>query len=195
MFAMDESQTPRLTYKVELPGGQSRLQEAALYIMEKCAEAEAFGLTKLNKILWRADFRAYASRRLPVTGRQYQRLPQGPVPVEMFPVLQEMLRYEYVRIERRPVGPYEEQRPIPLVKPSLRYFSPDDLAYLDASVADYWGHSARDVSEDSHGVAWATRENGDPMAYDLALLLDAPLAEDEAQRLANIGRKMGWRTH
>jgi hypothetical protein len=87
---MYESRPPHLTFQVKLPGGQSRLREAALYVMTRCANAEAFGLVKLNKILWRADFKAYAARRVPVTGRQYQRLAQGPAPVEMLPVLQEL---------------------------------------------------------------------------------------------------------
>lgn len=191
---MDESRTPNLTYKVQLPGGQSRLREAALYVMKKCEGAEAFGLTKLNKILWRADFRAYAARRVPVTGRQYQRLQQGPAPVEMYPVLQEMQRDEYMRIERREAGPFEEQRPVALVEPSMRYFSADDVAYLDAAIEDYWHHSARGVSKDSHGVAWETRNNGDPMPYNLALLSDDKLDAWEISRFAELGQKRGWKS-
>lgn len=191
---MDESRTPRLTFKVTLPGGQRRLREAALYVMGKCADAEAFGLTKLNKILWRADFRAYAARRVPVTGRQYQRLAQGPAPVEMLPVLQDMQRDGEMRIEKRPVGPFEEQRPIALVEPSLRYFSADDLAYLDAAIEGYWNHSGRDVSRDSHGVAWETRANGDPMPYDLALLSDDVLDAWEIDHFSRLAQERGWRS-
>jgi hypothetical protein len=61
---MQESQIPRLTYRVELPGGQVRLREAALYVMKKCENLHFFGLTKLNKILWKADFSAFAARRV-----------------------------------------------------------------------------------------------------------------------------------
>ena len=191
---MDESRPPKLTFKVELPGGQSRLREAALYVMSKCAEADAFGLTKLNKILWRADFRAYAARRVPVTGRQYQRLQQGPAPVEMYPILQEMQRDGDMKIERRPVGHLEEQRPIALVSPSLRYFSADDLAYLDAAIEDYWSHTGRGVSRDSHGVAWKTRSDGDPMPYDLALLSDDVLDAWQIDHFSKLARERDWRS-
>lgn len=192
---MDETRPSRLTFKVTLPGGQSRLREAALYVMQRCADAEAFGLTKLNKILWKADFRAYATRRVPITGRQYQRLSQGPAPVEMYPVLQEMQRNGDIRIERRPVGSFEEQRPSALVEPSLRYFSADDLSYLDAAIEAYWHHTGRGVSRDSHGVAWRTRANGDPMPYDLALLSDEKMSEDEVERFVEIGKSRHWKTH
>ncbi len=191
---MDESRTPRLTYKVDLPGGQDRLKEAALHIMRRCEDAERFGLTKLNKILWRADFKAYAARRMPVTGRLYQRLQQGPAPVEMLPLLQEMQLAKLMRIEPVPVRNFTEHRPVALVEPSLRYFSPDDLVYLDAAVDYFWDYSGRAVSKESHGVAWETRSNGDPMPYDLALLSDERLTEAEATRFAHLGTKRGWQS-
>src|SRR6478672_8661822 len=93
-------QRSKLTWKVPLAGGQRRLREAVLYVSNACTEAERFGLVKLNKIIWRADFESFAQRGQPVTGRQYQRLPQGPAPIEMKPVLNEMLRAGLARIER-----------------------------------------------------------------------------------------------
>lgn len=83
-------QRQKLTWKVPLAGGQKRLREAVLYVSNACRDAERFGLVKLNKIIWRADFESFAQRGQPVTGRQYQRLPQGPAPVEMLPVLDEL---------------------------------------------------------------------------------------------------------
>lgn len=191
---MDHSSAPRLTYKVSLPGGQSRLREAALYVMKKCEGAESFGLTKLNKILWRADFKAFAARRTPVTGRQYQRLQQGPAPVEMKPILNEMERDGIMKIEKREVGPFEESRPIALVEPSLRYFSADDLAYLDSAIEQYWDFTGRGVSRDSHGIAWQTRSNGDAMAYDLALLSDDKLGAREIALFSRLATERGWQS-
>lgn len=192
---MDLSIAPHLTYKVDLPGGQTRLREAALYVMDACQGADAFGLTKLNKMLWKADFEAYAARRVPVTGRQYQRLPQGPAPVEMLPVLQDLQKDGFVQIEKRKVGNFFESRPIPLAKPSLRYFSQDDISFVDRAITFYWDLTGRGVSRDSHGVAWSTRENGDLMPYDLALLSDDPLSESEIDRFSRLGQERGWRSH
>lgn len=192
---MDESRAPHLTYKVKLPGGQTRLREAALYVMKKCEDADFFGLTKLNKVLWRADFHAYAQRRTPVTGRHYQRLSQGPAPVEMLPVLNELERDGYIKIEKRLLGNFEERRPIALVDASLRYFSADDLSYLDSAIQYYWQRTGREVSTDSHGVAWETRENGDLMPYELSLLSDDPLSERDTAKFADLGRERGWRTN
>jgi hypothetical protein len=191
---MDESRTPHVTHKVDLPGGKMRLREAALYVMAKSANLDFFGLTKLNKILWKADFSAFAARRVPVTGRLYQRLENGPAPVEMRPLLDEMVRDGLVRIDLRPAGRYTEQRPVALTEPSLRYFSPDDLSYLDAAIEAYSNHSGSEVSRASHGVAWGTRKNGDPMPYDLALLSDEPLSDGDLERFFEFGRDRLWRS-
>lgn len=192
---MDQSRPPRLTYRVHLAGGQQRLREAALYVMKKCQHADFFGMTKLNKILWKADFSAYAGRQTPVTGRQYQRLKNGPAPVEMLPVLQDLQSADFVRIETKEMGPYLERRPIALVEPSMRFFSADDLTYLDAAIDLYWNFSGSGVSEDSHGVAWKTRKNGDPMPYELALLSDDELSAYEAEYFSGLGKERGWVSH
>lgn len=191
---MDQSAPPRLTYRVDLPGGQNRLGEATLHIVNKCQSAESFGLTKLNKMLWRADFRAYAERRQPVTGRQYQRLQQGPAPVEMPIILESLLADQAIEIEKRKVYSFFESRPIPRAEPSLRWFSSDDLDYLDEAIQFYWSHTGRGVSKHSHGVAWETRDNGDPMPYDLALLSDVLLTDFELVDFADYGKERGWRT-
>lgn len=189
---MDQSKPPRLTYRVDLPGGQHRLAEATLYVATKCQDAASFGLTKLNKVLWRADFRAYADRRQPVTGRQYQRLKQGPAPVEMPIVLDTLLADRALEIESRQVISFAEKRPVALLQPSLRWFSPDDLRYLDDAIKFYWEHTGRGVSKHSHGVAWETRTDGEPMPYDLALLSDDDLTPVEVAFFSRLGQERGW---
>ncbi|MFZ3235603.1 MAG: hypothetical protein WA184_09560, partial [Stellaceae bacterium] len=71
------------------------------------------GLIKLNKILWKADFDAYAARNIPVTGRAYQRLELGPAPREMRPLLNEMIRARLIHLEETDFGDgVIEYRPI-----------------------------------------------------------------------------------
>jgi hypothetical protein len=183
-----------LTFKVQLPGGQRRLKEAVLYVASKCFDAPSFGLVKLNKILWKADFDAFAERSQPVTGRQYSRQKQGPVPVEMLPVLNEMVRDGLIEIASSKIIDYDERRPRALVAPSLKLFSASDLSYLDRSIEFYWDRTGREASDDSHGVAWKTRENGDLMPYELAYLSDEPLDGPQKARLLRLGSDRGWRS-
>lgn len=182
------------TYKINLSGGQQRLKEAILYVADKGQAMTYFGAVKLNKILWRADFRAFYDRGQPVTGRQYQRLPLGPAPVEMPPIIREMLRDGLLEIALRNQGGKPEHRHVPKVLPVLKFFSADDLAYLDESVEHYRFMTGTETSDESHGIAWKTRQDGDPIPYQAAYFEDKPLSNVSLRRLAEIGRSRGWRS-
>lgn len=182
-----------LTYRYRLPGGQERLKELILYVSDRSAKMPRFGLTKLNKIIWRADFMAFAARRVPITGEAYQRLAKGPAPVEMKPMLGEMkdlglIEFEYVDFGDGRV----EQRVIALATPNLRMFSEDDLQYVNDSIEHYWDKTGREASDDSHGVAWQTREDGDAMPYELAFLSDKALNPEQLERLGGMARERDW---
>ena len=158
---------PKLTWKVSLPGGQRRLREAVLYVSQKCEGAPYFGKVKLNKVIWRADFESFAQRGQPVTGRQYQRLKQGPAPVEMLPVLNALQAEGLLTFKAIQQGDYQEQRPIALQSPMLTFFSPQDLEYLDRAILAYWERTGTEVSDISHGTAWKSREDGEAMPLSL----------------------------
>lgn len=185
-------QRAKLTWKVHLPGGQKRLREAVLYVSRKCENAPLFGLVKLNKIIWRADFESFAQRGQPVTGRQYQRLKQGPAPVEMLPVLNELQAEGLLRIERSKVVDFEEQRPIALAEPVLTFFSPGDLECLDRAISVYWEKSGKETSDISHGVGWSSRLDGEPMPYELAYLSDEPIGRSQKARLLKLATANSW---
>lgn len=181
-----------MTWKVDLPGGQRRLREAILYVSKACAEAPFFGLVKLNKIIWRADFESFAQRGQPITGRLYQKLKQGPAPVEMLPLLNELQADGHLAIRNVPLGHYQEQRPIALAEPVLTFFSRQDLDYFDRAIASYWELTGKEVSDLSHGVAWKTREDGEPMPYESAYLSDEQVGTGQRGRLLKLATEHRW---
>jgi hypothetical protein len=182
-----------LTNKVELPGGANRLRELIIYVSEQCADARRFGAVKLNKIIWRADFESYASRRVPVTGREYRRQIFGPVPKEMVPLHRDMVRDRLISLERRVLAPEViEDRTLALVKPNLDLFTPEDMGFVNASIRHYWSMTGEESSDESHGVAWSTRSNGDPMPYELAFLSDEPLDIPHRKHIAELIYQKGW---
>ena len=187
-------QQPRqLTMSVNLPGGQDRLRQTILYVSAQCATATRFGLIKLNKIIWKADFSSFAARGVPVTGRAYKRQKFGPVAAEMLPLYSEMLREGIISIERVNFGEdVVEKRTIPAAEPNLGRFSLEDLVFVDRSVDYYWNKTGEESSDDSHGVAWSTRSNGEEMPYELAYLSDAPLGIGQRLRLEDRMLREGW---
>lgn len=188
-----EGYTPKLTFLYELPGGQNRLRQLILYVAQQCRGTGRFGGIKLNKILWKADFDSFAARQVPVTGRRYQREKFGPVPKEMLPLHRDMQREGIIRVDQVDFGDdIVENRTVPLVSPDLSLFTPEDIAFVDTAILYYWNMTGMETSDDSHGVAWRTRANGEPMPYEAAFLSDHPLSPRQRHRIARRIYDEGW---
>ena len=187
------SERGHLSFRIELSGGQARLRELVLHVCARCADADRFGKVKLNKILWRADIRAYAERRMPVTGRTYQKLAAGPAPLEMPLILAELEAEGSIVFSRREMSDgYVELRPVAHVAPSLRAFSPDDIDYVEEAIRFYWSMSATQASDLSHGAAWKSRKFLDPIPYESAFLSDSKMTADERVRFGAMAAAKGW---
>lgn len=181
-------------YRVDLSGGQRRLKEAILYVAQKGRPMNFFGRIKLNKIIWRADFRSFYERQQPVTGRSYQKLEWGPALIEMMPVMQDMLRDDLLIEEPQRHGDKIEYRPIAKVHPVLKFFSPNDLEYLDESLRHYWDLTGTEASDESHGLAWQSRNIGDAIPYEASFFEDKPLSIKSLARFASFARKLNLRS-
>ena len=172
------------TLRVQRPGGNNRLRQMILYIAQRCAEEERFGVIKLNKILWKADFESYAQRRIPITGVEYRKLPLGPAPKDMPDVTMMMRARGEIRIEELS-DVRDEKRTIALVAPDMSLFDEQDIKFADQAIAYYRGRTGKEASDDSHGAAWSSQNIGDLMPYQLADLSDKMLGLKQHNRLAS----------
>src|SRR4030042_4658500 len=105
-----------------------KFRELVLYVAQKCADDPRFGATKLNKILFFADFLAYAKYGEPITNAAYIKLPYGPGAKPMAPVREEMLENHEIAIERRERYGRSQERIVPLRKPDLSGFTATEIA-------------------------------------------------------------------
>jgi hypothetical protein len=182
-----------LTYSKHLPGGaRERLRELILYVSERCEKSKRFGMIKLNKIIWRADFTAFEKRRVPITGAGYHKLKLGPAPVEMRPVLEEMRAKHEIEIDSVDFDTKSEKRVIAILPANVNYFSVDDLKFVDAAIEYYWDKSGTEASDDSHGIAWKTRQEREKIPYEAIFLNDAPLGADAKRKFAKMAREKQW---
>lgn len=189
-------EAPKLTASVLMPDGQKRLRALILYVAEECRDAPRFGLIKLNKILWKADYSAFAERGRPVTGRAYQRLRWGPAPIEMKPLLREMFEAREISYADTDFGDdVVEQRILAEVRADVRVFMAEELRFVDRAISYYWDKTGTEASDDSHGIAWKTRTNGDPMPYELAYLSDRTLEGRQLARLVEKATTQGWKSY
>ena len=70
----------KITYEFPEMRPDERLRELILYIALKCESDARFNATRLNKILFYADFVSFANTGKPVTGAAYKAIDRGPVP-------------------------------------------------------------------------------------------------------------------
>ena len=85
-----------------------------------------------------------------------------------------------------------EKRTIACASPKLDLFSAEDMEFVDRAIQYYWDKTGEEASDDSHGVAWNTRSNGDPMPYESAYLSDLTLGPKQRQRLEDRMLERGW---
>ena len=176
--------------------GEARLAELILYISQKCVNDPKFGATKLNKILYFADFMAYGTYGRPITGVPYCHREMGPAPQRLRLVRRYLEANRALIVQKKPLREGREQhRTIALRNPDLRDFPPDDIAMVDGMIKFFWDLDAEDSSELSHQmVGWNVTEMNEVIPYRSIFFSDPPLTaqeEEYAQTLVKRGLERG----
>lgn len=169
----------RVAYKINDSLGEERLKELILYVATRCAHDPAFGATKLNKILWKSDFMAFAHHGIPITGVDYMKLPQGPVPRRLMPLQDELVRDKRAVVAELPAQwTFTRKVTVPLAPPRLSLFTPDQIALVDEVIAAFLPLTAKDVSALSHGKAWEAAGYQETIPYETVFLADEITHDD-----------------
>jgi hypothetical protein len=162
---------------VKFKFSEKKFTELVLYIAARCEKRARFGATKLNKILFYADFMAVEQRGRPITGASYQRLRHGPAPKALKPITEEMRRKGSFAWQETPLGPRAaEKRPIALRPPDLRIFDADEISLVDMAIEALIEQTAAEVSESSHRFpGWALARDQEEIPYATVLLSPGPI--------------------
>jgi len=86
----------------------------------------------------------------------------------------------------------EQHRVIPLRSAKLTLFSGRDIAIVDEVINELWDKTATQVSVESHGVQWNTRNLYDKIPYESAYLSEQPITPADIERTAALVAKFGW---
>lgn len=158
----------------------NKFKEAIMYVCQKSEQDARFGSTKLNKILFYADFRAYTQLKAPITGATYRHLSEGPAPKEMLALRAELEAEGALRIEPRVYFNREQRRPVALRQADLTVFTGQEVAILDAALEYLWGKDATESTDMSHREwGWKLTEENEEIPYALAWLSPDPLSQEQ----------------
>lgn len=179
-------------YTFEVPRGKQRFRELIVYASAKCADDPHFGSTKLNKILFYSDFRAFERLGEPITGFAYFALPEGPAPYLMRPVRRELEAEGAIEIEESLVGNHTQIRTIAHREADTDLFTKGELAIVDEVIQELWDKTAREVSEESHGVAWRTRMIEAFIPYEAAFYSDEEATAQDIAEARSLNEQHKW---
>ncbi|MDR0891201.1 MAG: DUF4065 domain-containing protein [Mediterranea sp.] len=133
-----------------------KLQNTVLYFLERCGSTFT---TKMNKLLFYADFLSYKTHGQAITGLGYKAIQHGPVPVKwdrVYSLLDDVLMEEVVFL----MGNYGTR--LCSSQPADEgYFSPKELTVLDVVASKFKETSAVEISDLSHAEdAWLHYHDG-----------------------------------
>jgi hypothetical protein len=155
---------------------RSRVTELVLYLGQRSSQDDGYGMTKLNKLLYRADSEAFRLLGASITGAMYQKEEFGPVLTGLQNVVDDMASKGLVQWAHVDAGAYQRHVPGPRLGPDLRNFTPQELEIIDAALAELAPHGGRSVSEWSHRewAGWRITDLGQPIPYETAIIASEP---------------------
>lgn len=182
-----------LAFTIPVERGLQRFRELIIYISKRSENDPHYGATKLNKILYHSDFKAFERFGVPLTGAAYFRLPNGPAPRAMLPVRRELIAERAISLEKLVLSNgYEQHRIAALRNPVMEHFTADEIALVDEVIRELWPQNATEVSDASHDVRWRVLQHKDNIPYEFAFLSDESATEYDINRVNELNSQYHW---
>lgn len=126
--------------------------------------------TKLNKLLWYADFLAFRSSTVSISGARYAHLPHGPAPDNYATLLAWMTNTDRVLDSEEVLqGHLSWENLVSCAAPDYSLFSNRELGILARVAERFKDDSARTISDTSHQEAgFRQTSNGEFISYAFA---------------------------
>jgi uncharacterized phage-associated protein len=141
------------------------LEKMAAMVSHLASQTGDLYKTKLNKLLFYADFVNYYLYGASISGSRYVHLPYGPVPDGYEDTLETLNHYGVIDVTR--------QNSADLIRtgenPAKDFLSPEERRSLDWVVDNYGNMSASQLTELSHRErAYRDTKSGEEIAYEYA---------------------------
>jgi hypothetical protein len=157
-----------------------KLAELILYISKLSEDDPKFGATKLNKILFFADFSQFRKKRKSITDDTYQRLENGPAPKHLVPVRERLCKKNWLAIQNTVYHGKKQKRLVALRDADLSLFKAEEIALVHSVIKALADKDGKAVSTLSHDfIGWRLAKNGEEIPYSVALVTPRELTASE----------------
>ena len=127
-----------------------KFRELILYIANECKSDPAFGMVKLNKLMFFSDFFAYAELGEPITGAEYIKLDHGPAPKLMLAIREDMQTQDEIAVSSEIRYGYRQDRIVARRVPKLSVFANEQRQVVDSVIAVFKDDNATQLSDLTH---------------------------------------------
>jgi hypothetical protein len=169
--------------------GDQKFRELIIYTCLQSEDDQWFGATKLNKLLFNIDIEAYRRFGRTISEQEYQKLPHGPAPRRLVPIIEEMKANGELQVREIPIGSAVQRRAFAWRNADLGVFSPEEVSIIDSVICRFKHFTARMISLQSHDfLGWQLAEEGETIPLGVAFISDRALTREEkayACELAN----------
>lgn len=159
---------------------------------------DGFGMVKLNKLLYHADFEAFRRFGRSITGASYERQEFGPVARPLPLVLDELAAAGRLSWELIARGKHTAKVPSPSddpnATPDTRQFSEQEHEQIRETLralATYGGKSVSDWSHEESAGWRMVQEDGREIEYETAFFSTKPIPQEDIQRAQVYLRERG----
>jgi hypothetical protein len=153
-----------------------KFKAAVQYICEKATDPSVLGSIKLNKVLWYSDSIRYMVSGESITGETYVKRQHGPVPRHIVAAINQLVSEGKVMRGRVDHFGFTKSEFIAIEDADLTLFTAEEISLIDSAFEHVClNHTARSISEETHGTIWQIAEMGEELP--LATVFAADVGE------------------
>ena len=165
-----------------------KFKAVVLYVCDKATDPSVLGSVKLNKVLWYSDAIHYMVSGRSITGETYIKRQHGPVPRHIVAAINELVAERKVMRGRVDHFGFMKSEFIAIEDVNLDAFdfTPEEIKLIDAAF-EYvcLNHTARSISEETHGVIWQIAAMGEEIPLATVFASDVGEVDEEDIAWAN----------
>jgi hypothetical protein len=178
---------------VPIEPNEEKFAELLLYVAREIEEDPTGGATKINKILFFAEFSHMRTHGKPITGMPYQKLPQGPAPRRLLPVRGRLIEEGSAELRMDDYFGFPLSRLVALREVQVAMFGESERRAVDQVIGALWGKTAKEVSDLSHEeMGWKMVEDGEDIPFSSAFLARRVVVTDKMRKRAeDLAEKLG----
>ncbi len=163
-----------------------KFTELVLYVAQRLRGDRAGGATKLNKVVFFAEFTHLRRHQAVISGCEFQKLAHGPAPRQLVPVRQRLIDAGDAELVSEDFLGRPQHRLIPRRDADVSVFTAVERASIDDVLAQLADMTGTQVSELSHQEpGWLLTEVGETIPFSTAFLDFPQVATPTSEALSH----------